>query len=796
MRRESVEDIYTLSPMQLGMLFDMLAAGDAGMYLGQSLYLVQGALDIPRFQKTWQSVLDRHAALRTAFLWEELDKPVQVVSRSVELPFVVIDWRDMPAEVQQLRLAALLDADRAKSFDLSKPPLMRLTLIRTGADACQLLWTSSHLIIDGWSEYIVLRDVFARCASDENCDGKPEATYRDYIAWLKRRDRSAAQRFWREMLAGFRQPATLTNRESPALSPPKGQPKSQERVEVPPAAASRLNSLARQHQLTLNTIVQGAWALLVSHSANTRDVVFGCVFSGRPPELRDVESIVGLFVNTLPIRIPIRPQDSLVPWLHSIQRLLANIREFENTPLTEIRRFSEVPYGTSLFESVVAFMKPWSVSNRHPGAPGIQAQDYMTNSSFPLVVKVVPGSGLGLEFYYDPDLFQTSQVRKMLVRFRAVLEQMAAGFDAPLQSYLDRLGREDEESSEAEAEERRNITLSRFRRARPKPLTTSNAELIETGFLDSGETRLPVIRPAVYGLNLNGWANHNRNSLEQQLLTFGGVLLRGFPVNDVDCLEQFVQSVSDELLEYRFRASPRTQMGNRIYSSTDYPAEESIFPHHEHAFCPTFPLRIYFCCLTAARQGGETPIGNARAIFRHLNPGIRKRFSERRVMYVRNYGDGFGLPWSEVFGTSDRGKVEDYCRGEGITCEWKDGNRLRTRYVGQALSLHPKTGEQLWFNHATFFHVTTLPKIIREKLLAEFREEDLPNNTYYGDGSPIEADVLEELRSLYERDSLIFPWQKGDILLLDNMLSVHGRRPYVGPRKVVVGMAEPVAQRR
>jgi alpha-ketoglutarate-dependent taurine dioxygenase len=159
-------------------------------------------------------------------------------------------------------------------------------------------------------------------------------------------------------------------------------------------------------------------------------------------------------------------------------------------------------------------------------------------------------------------------------------------------------------------------------------------------------------------------------------------------------------------------------------------------------------------------------------------------------MYVRNFGDGFGLPWQTVFQTTEKEKVEEYCRIHDIKVEWKDSERLRTRQVGPAVVKHPRTGELVWFNHATFFHISTLEKNTREALLAGFQEEDLPTNTYYGDGSPIEPSVLESLREVYQQAMVTFPWQKGDILMLDNMLAVHGRLPFVGPRQVLVGMAE------
>jgi alpha-ketoglutarate-dependent taurine dioxygenase len=275
------------------------------------------------------------------------------------------------------------------------------------------------------------------------------------------------------------------------------------------------------------------------------------------------------------------------------------------------------------------------------------------------------------------------------------------------------------------------------------------------------------------------------------VLQHGAVLFRDFVVGSVAEFEQCIQAISGAALEYRYRASPRTQVQGHIYTSTDYPAAHSIFPHNEHAYAPVFPLRIYFHCVTPARQGGATPIGDTRQVLQRIDPLICQRFMDKKVLYIRNYGDGFGLPWQTVFQTTDKASVEAYCRSVGITVEWKDGDRLRTRHVGPAVVRHPRTGEQVWFNHATFFHVSTLEPSVRQALLAAFADEDLPQQTYYGDGTPIEPDVLAALRDAYQQAMVVFPWQSGDVLLLDNMLAVHGRQPFVGPRQVVVGMAEP-----
>ena len=177
-------------------------------------------------------------------------------------------------------------------------------------------------------------------------------------------------------------------------------------------------------------------------------------------------------------------------------------------------------------------------------------------------------------------------------------------------------------------------------------------------------------------------------------------------------------------------------------------------------------------------------------MFRLIDPKIKELFTRKRVMYVRNYGEGVDMPWQEVFGTEDRAAVEEYCRRAHTGYEWIDGNRLRTRQVRQAVATHPRTGETVWFNHAHMFHVSNLDPAVREALLAQFREDELPRNAFYGDGSPIESSVLEEIRGLYNESAVAFEWQRGDILMVDNFLASHGREPFVGPRRVLVAMAE------
>lgn len=337
-------------------------------------------------------------------------------------------------------------------------------------------------------------------------------------------------------------------------------------------------------------------------------------------------------------------------------------------------------------------------------------------------------------------------------------------------------------------------SLDILRTIKGKPLNLSQVESVKVERLEADMPCPQVMRPAIGGVSPAPWVRANQAFIESCLLEHGAILFRGLNINSAEALQELITTVSEEPFEYRERSSPRHLVGGRIYTSTDYPADQSIFLHNENSYAHTWPLKIFFCCVKPPEQGGHTPLADVRRVLSRIEPGVRKRFKQKGIMYLRNFSPLIGLSWQTVFQTTDRTAVEDYCRGAGYQFEWKQGDRLMTRRVGQAVAEHPRTGEEVWFNHAVFFHVSTLKSEIREALLSEFREEDLPHNTYYGDGSPIEPSILNEIREAYQQETLSFPWRKGDVLMLDNMLMAHGRTAYTGSRQVLVGMAEPFSR--
>ncbi|WP_342026025.1 TauD/TfdA family dioxygenase [Cytobacillus pseudoceanisediminis] len=318
-------------------------------------------------------------------------------------------------------------------------------------------------------------------------------------------------------------------------------------------------------------------------------------------------------------------------------------------------------------------------------------------------------------------------------------------------------------------------------------------ETLKLGLKVEWEYGLPlIVKPNVQDLNEVKWLQSQKEEIEKLLYKHGVVRMRGFSTRYSEKFQEIVQALSSELLEYKERSTPRSQVSGKIYTSTEYPEDQFIPLHNENSYSNIWPNKIWFYCHTAAEDGGETPIGDSRKVYQLIDPEIRRTFEQKRVMYVRNYGMGLDLPWQQAFQTEDKSVVEAYCRQHDIEFEWLGENRLRTRQVRQAVTVHPQTGEHVWFNQAHLFHVSNLQKHVRDSLLAVVNEIDLPRNAFFGDGSIIDQEILENIREAYRQVEISFPWEQGDIMLLDNILMTHGRAPFKGKRKILVSMSDPI----
>ncbi|HZR42433.1 MAG TPA: amino acid adenylation domain-containing protein, partial [Ktedonobacteraceae bacterium] len=436
-----VEAVYPLSPLQQGLLFHSLYAPNRGDYITQVGATFRGQLDVDAFRHSWQQVLDHHPILRTAFLWEGLDQPLQIVRRTVELAFVFYDWRAYSSQEQRARITDYWQTDRTQGFVLSEQPLMRLALFRLTEDTYEFLWSHHHLLLDGWSVPILLQDAFvgyeAFCSGREIRLEQPRQ-YQDYISWLIQQDRRKADTFWQHQLEGFTEPTLLSNDRVSFGAIASSEPAYEEQMlSLTVDISQKLQHLTRQHQLTLNTIVQGAWALLLSHYSRKQDVLFGVTVSGRPADLVGIEIMVGLFINTLPERIRIQPEVSLLSWLKALQEQFIEIRQYEYSPLAQIQDRSQVVPGTPLFEYLLVF-ENYPIDQTRVKTIGGQANLVIEElhakeqTNYPLTLVVSPGQSLVFRALYDRQRFETATITRLLSHLQVILEHMLSGIEHEL----------------------------------------------------------------------------------------------------------------------------------------------------------------------------------------------------------------------------------------------------------------------------------------------------------------------------------------------------------------------------
>ncbi len=451
--KRNIENAYLLSPMQQGMLFHSLYAPESGVYFEQLTATLAGDLRVEAFKRAWQQVADRHAILRTAFAWKRQEKPVQAVYKELTLPVEVIDWREFDPEEQERLLQERLAAERARGFDLSKAPLMRLLLIRTGEAEHRFVWSHHHILMDGWSLPIILKEVFTlyeAFAKGATVQLPPSRPYRDYIAWLQARDMAAAETYWRQALTGFTSP-TQINVARTATSPESGSAELE--LRLPAGETQRVNALARSAGVTTSTVLQAAWSILLSRYSGDEDVMFGVTVSGRPESLPGAEAMVGLFINTLPMRAQVRPDAPLTEWLREFQTRAAEMRQYEYSPLVSVQAWSEVPRDKALFETIMVFENyPVDAALREQMLPGrsssLSIRDVRSfeQTNFPLTLVSGPGSELSLKISYARDRFDGSAIERMLGHLASLLLDMAARPQAALS-----------ELAMLDAEERRRI---------------------------------------------------------------------------------------------------------------------------------------------------------------------------------------------------------------------------------------------------------------------------------------------------------------------------------------------------
>src|SRR6266404_3143565 len=430
MNKKNIGAIYPLSSMQEGLLFHSLYSPGSGTYVQQLHCRIVGGVNVAAFKRAWQAVMDRHSILRTSFLWEGLKEPLQVVQERIGIPWKEEDWRHLTVSQQSAGLEDMLQKDREEGYEFHRAPLFRLALLQTGEDRYYFVWSYHHILLDGWCRQLLITEVFTcyeAYSLGREVKFKRPRPYRDYIAWLKRQDIGTAEAFWREELRGFTNPTVLLGNHAPR-STQEGRDGEQS-IRLDRRSTNELNALAKHLQITVNTILQGAWALVLSRYSGQMDVIFGAVVSGRSAPLQGIESMVGLFINTLPVRVRVSDRQTVRSFLKGLQAGQTKALDYEYSPLVQVQAWSDLPSGTPLFESLFVFENyplDWAIRNWAGALLRISEVGNFEKVNYPLMLNASPGAELLLSVVFDRGRFDSIGVIRLLERLLLVLKAMVS----------------------------------------------------------------------------------------------------------------------------------------------------------------------------------------------------------------------------------------------------------------------------------------------------------------------------------------------------------------------------------
>jgi amino acid adenylation domain-containing protein/non-ribosomal peptide synthase protein (TIGR01720 family) len=477
-----LEDIYPLSSVQHGLLFHSLYAPNGGLYFEQKSCLLRGKLNSVAFRAACEEVVNRHPILRTSFRWENLDEPLQVVHHKIEVPWTDFDWRTLGPFEQQQRLEQFLKDDRARRFDPAVAPLMRMALIRIDDQTHRFIWSHHHLLLDGWTMPILFEEVYVcyDAFTQSRTPVLPEVRpYRDYVQWLKQQDLSEAEAYWREALRGLKPAASFSQKRRVAPAIHEADIYDQQELLLSADVSARVRAFVRQHQLTINTLVQGMWALLLSHHTRNTDVVFGATVSGRPPSLKGVERMVGLFINSLPVRVRVRSGETMLAWLKALQDQQVEMRQYEYTPLIKLQEWSDVAHDVPLFDHVLVFdnypVNNSSAAVESPAPPEerftFEEFEAFEKTNYVILIQAGMGEQLTFRILYDRQLLDIETIARIPRHFEMLIESAIDHPVATLKAMLDRLSAFDHEREAANRQARQAAKFKRFRQVQPKVIT-------------------------------------------------------------------------------------------------------------------------------------------------------------------------------------------------------------------------------------------------------------------------------------------------------------------------------------
>jgi len=756
---------------------------------------IQGKLDVGVMERSFSEIARRHEALRSTFATVR-GEPVQVIVPPQPVTLELIDlrgWDQRDAEVQ-----SLIRRECKRSFDLAAWPLFRAVLVWLRDEEHYLLLSMHHIISDAWSCEVLVNEMSA--LYEAFAAGKPSplpelaVQYADFAIWQREQLQDAGIEkdlsYWRKQLAGAAPVFSLpSDRPRPEVQSHRG---ANHFFRLPISLAEELRTYSRQENVTLFMTLLAAFQTLLHFYTRQDDVVIAIDAANR--NAVETEKLIGFFINQLVVRNKFAGKQTFrdlvrttrevtteayahqdLPFEKLVDALLSSQRSLQHAPLAQVKLSFQKSEAARQLPAGLSF----SALEIDNGTAQLDLVLFLEERGDRLIGCV----------NYSTDLFYATTIERLLKDYEALLSAITQQPEVSLATLDEMLAEMERERQSTEARKRIEANLAKLRPVRRTPATARQEAIIEAGYLRPGQTLPRVIQPAKNGVDLVAWTRNHVEYIETELVQHGAILFRGFAIGSAERFEQFALAINADLLRENGEHQ-RQAISDSIYTPVSYPADKKLLWHNENSFNHEWPMKIWFHCVKPALAGGETPLVDSRKVFTQLDPAIKQRFIEKKITYVRNYIDGLGLNWQSVFRTTVKEDVEAYCRRNFMDFEWKANGGLRTRCVRPAVWTHQRSGEIVWFNQAQHWHPACLDEQTRAGLHAVYGEDDMPRNCYYGDGSLIDDSVMNEICEVYRQLEISFPWQSGDILLVDNLLTAHARNAYVGERRLFVTMGQ------
>ena len=761
----------------------------SGAYNQTMAVRLNGNLDIEALRQSLQTIVDRHETLRTTFILQQ-GKPVQQIATTLAAALPILDLPTLTPEAEEIQRLATIEEQAP--FDLTQGPLFRARILRLQEKEHVLLWTTHHIISDIWSTGVLVNEL-ATLYTAYTTSSLPlleslPIQYADFAVWQRQwltgevLDQQLT--YWRQKLGG-----QLPVLNLPADYPPPETPSfrgDMAKFQLPATLANKLHRLSQDNGATLfMALLAGFKTLLYAHTGQS-DMLVGTDIANR--NRAEIEGLIGFFINLLVLRTDLSGNPSFQDLLQRVRDVALDSYAHQDLPFsqlvqtlqTDTRRGGATPLVQVLFVMQNAPFTPLELPDITLTPVSLE-----TNSArfdLALFVNETP-DGITVAWNYSTDRFAGDTISRLAQQFETLLTQAVSQPDISLETLTSMIT---QQQSSSKGPKRRK----KFKRVAPQAVQQSAADVVNIQPLSCG---VMTVQANSDNVDLAPWAKGERTALNQQLSKHGALLFRGFSITTAKDFEQAAEAICPDLFG-EYGDLPRTGVSDKVYGSTPYPEDKAILFHNESSHLQQWPMKIWFCCLQPAKQGGATPIVDCRKIYQALSPEIRDCLDQKQLMYVRNYIKGLDVNWQDFFHTNNRSVVEQRCQTADIEWEWLADDGLQTRQIRPALARHPHTGEGVVFNQLQLHHLSYLDQPTQQSLLSLFGEDRLPRQVYYGDGSPIEPEVLHALQTAYTEAEQFFTWQQGDMLMLDNMLMAHGRQSYVGPRKIAVAMGEIMTQ--